>query len=97
MYKKQVEMGNPENAMFIILLKLFGAMFKPNGRTFHWNAPLSVLKAVTGLESLCIGIWWKPEERSITEKYFAFPRLSKMSSIRARGNLSGIKFLLTAR
>lgn len=68
-------------------MKEFGDIFNPNERTFHVYELLGVLKVVG---SLLFGIYWKPEAKSMTVKYFALPSL-----ILWIGNLSAMNFFLS--
>ena len=51
--------------------KMLGAVYTPKATLFHWNFPYWQVKAVFGLESACIEMWWYPGLMSSVVKYFA--------------------------
>ena len=73
-YTKQCRSISLRNAVSIMHWKVAWAFFNPNGMRLYWKWPSNVEKAVYFLLSVCIGIWWNPEERSRAEKKSTFPR-----------------------
>ena len=74
--------------LFIVLMKVAGALVSPMGITNHSLCPYLVEKAVLGTDSSAILHYQYPLLRSKLEKYFAPANWSVRSSWLGRGYLS---------
>ena len=81
----------------IYLMKVAGALVKPEGMTNHSNNPSLVLKVVFHTSMDSIGIWWYLNLRSSFIKNLAPFKLSMSSSIYGRGYMFFTEILLGAR
>ena len=66
-----------------------GAALPPCDVTSHPKSRSSVQKAVRGIVSLSMVIWWQEETRSIREKMRPLPRESGVSSTWGMGSSPG--------
>src|SRR6185437_7416638 len=69
------------NTSCMSCMKVAGALHKPNGMTKNSKWPYLVLKAVLGMSSGWMRIWWYPLRRSSLLKYFAPRSWSNNSSM----------------